>query len=79
VDASTGIGAGGRMRQRIHPDPHGPGTWDPARSGRVFEPAPTPVSARTYSDHGLPRFERYDEARGDLPPSEPLGGVTLTR
>ena len=85
-----GIAAGGRMRQRIHSDPHGIGTWDPARSGRVFvhivnsmafrditglEPPPTPVSARTYTDHGLPWFDRYDEARGDLPPSEALAGV----
>jgi len=94
VDAEMGIAAGGRMRQRIHPDRHGAGTWDPARSGRVFvhivnsmafrditglEPPPTPVSARMYTEHGLPWFDRYDEARGDLPPSQALAGVKGVR
>ena len=89
-----GIAAGGRMRQRIHPDPHGPDTWDSTRTGRVFvhivnsvafrditglEPPATPVSARTYTQHGLPWFDRYDEHRGDLPASPALGGVKGVR
>ena len=92
--AEMGIGAGGRMRQRIHPDPHGLEAWDPVRTGRVFvhivnsmafrditglEPPATPVSARTYTEHGLPWFDRYDEHRGDLPASPALAGVKGVR
>ena len=90
VPGEMGLGAGGRMRQRIHPDPHEPGTWNPARAGRVFvhivnsmafreitgmEPPPTPVSAEAYTDAGLPWFDLYDEHLGDLDPSDELADV----
>ena len=83
--ASMGLGAGGRMRQEIYPDEYGIDTWDRERSGRVFvhivnsmdfreitglEPPPTPVSARTYTDYGLPWFDLYDEgAATSIPPT----------
>jgi len=88
--AEMGLGAGGQMKQDIHPDEYGVDVWDPARSGRVFvhiansmawreitgeEPPPTPVSARTYSEHGFPWFSLYDEGRGDLPSAEALKRV----
>lgn len=56
----------------------------PARSSTVpfqpreitgEEPPSTPVSSRTYSEHGFPWFSLYDERRGDLPAAEALGGV----
>ena len=31
-----GLGAGGRMHQKIYPDPHGIEVWDQAAAGRVF-------------------------------------------
>lgn len=88
--AAMGLGAGGTMRQRIHPDPHGVDAWDASSSARVFvhlcnaqqwreitgeEPPPTPVTARAYASHGLPWFDRYDEALGDVAPATALEAV----
>jgi hypothetical protein len=88
--AEMGLGAGGRMEQKIYPDPYGVEAWDPARYGRVFihivnsamwreitgRPAPpSPVSADVYTQHGYPWFRLYDEHAGDLAPSETLAGV----
>jgi hypothetical protein len=89
-----GVAAGGSMRQRIYPDPYGIEVWDQQRYGVVFlhlvnshqyqaitgdEPPPTPITARTYTEHGLPWFDLYDEERGDLPPSERLSEVRSLR
>jgi hypothetical protein len=88
--AEMGLGAGGRMKQAIYPDQHGIDTWDQTTSGRVYvhlvnsmmyreitgcEPPPTPVDAHTYTKHGYPWFDLYDEHLGDLPGSEILKGV----
>ncbi len=85
-----GLAAGGRMKQEIYPDPHGIETWDPDNYGRVFvhivnselyreitgrEPPPTPISAQTYTEHGYPWFDLYDEERGDLPTPEELAKI----
>lgn len=85
-----GIAAGGRMEQAIYPDPHGPDTWDNTKTGRVFvhivnsmlyeqitgRKAPqTPVTARTYAEHGYPWYDLYDEHLGDVAPSDALAGV----
>ena len=85
-----GLAAGGRMEQGIYPDEHGVDTWDPTNSGRVYvhivnsaafrditgmEPPPSPISARTYTEHGFPWFDLYDEGKGDLAPSATLAGV----
>ena len=85
-----GLGAGGRMRQKIYPDEHGVDTWDQENTGRVYvhivnstgfreitgqEPPSTPVTARSYTQCGLPWFELYDEGKGDLDPSKPLVGI----
>lgn len=88
--AEMGLAAGGRMHQSIYPDEHGADTWDEENRGRVYvhivnsetfeditgmAPPPSPVSARTYTAHGLPWFDLYDEGRGDLAPSPTLAGV----
>ena len=88
--APMGVAAGGKMRQRIYPDPHGLDTWDPDQTGEVDvhivnseefraltgrEPPPSPVSAELYTQHGLPWFELYDEHAGDVAVSDVLGGV----
>jgi hypothetical protein len=33
------------------------------------------VTARTYTEYGLPWFEAYDEEKGDLKGSDVLGGI----
>ena len=85
-----GLGAGGSMKQDIYPDQHGLDTWDQDNHARVFvhlcnsqlwreitgeAPPETPVSAKTYTDHGYPWFDIYDEDKGDIKPSATLGGV----
>lgn len=85
-----GLGAGGRMRQKIYPDPYGIKTWDQENCGRVYvhivnsmmyreitgkKPPSTPVSARTYTECGLPWFDLYDEGKGDVAASKELAGV----
>jgi hypothetical protein len=79
-----GLGAGGAIRQKIYPDVFGIDTWDANNAARVFvhlinsaqcrditgvAPPPSPVDARTYTEHGLPWFEIYDEEKGALAPS----------
>jgi hypothetical protein len=76
-----GLAAGGKMKQKIYPDPHGLETWDQDNYGRVYvhivnslmyreitghEPPATPVTAKTYAQHKLPWFDLYDEAIGDI-------------
>lgn len=85
-----GLGAGGRMKQKIYPDPYGLDTWDINNYGSVFvhlinsqqyleltnlEPPPTSISAQTYTEYGLPWFDLYDEALSDLAPAESLTQV----
>lgn len=85
-----GLGAGGRMRQSIYPDPYGRDTWDESNVTTVHvhiansatwraitgeAPLPSPISARTYTEYGLPWFSLYDEHRGDIDPSDILAKV----
>ena len=89
-----GLGAGGRMRQQIFPDPYGAQTWDPltCRLIDVYllnsmayrqvtgRPAPeTPVTARMYTQHGYPWFDLYEERLGDVPAADALGAVKSVR
>jgi len=79
--AALGFGLGGAIQQKIYPDPHGVDAWDidseaclavhalnslEFRLATGIEPPPTPIDAKTYADRGLPWFELYDEALGDL-------------
>lgn len=88
--AEMGLAAGGKMRQKIYPDPHGIDTWDQENYGEVYvhivnsvmyrqitgtKPPPTPVSAKTYTRHGLPWFDLYDREMGDIAPSQVLQEV----
>lgn len=85
-----GLGAGGKMKQKIYPDPHGIDTWDEANTGRVFvhivnsmmyreitgeEAPPTPITAKTYTQRGYPWFDLYDEKMGDISAPDSLKGV----
>jgi hypothetical protein len=88
--AEMGLGAGGRMSQKIYPDPYGLGAWDPDLMGTAVvhlvnseqyraitgqTPPPTPINAQTYTAHGLPWFELYDEDLGDVAPPDVLARV----
>lgn len=88
--SEMGLAVGGRMRQEIYPDAHGAQTWSQEARGRVYvhivnslmyreitgeAPPPSPVSARSYSQAGLPWFDLYDEGKGDIAPSAVLAGV----
>jgi hypothetical protein len=85
-----GLAAGGRMAQKIYPDPYGVDVWDLAKRERVYvhivnserwraitgEAAPaTPVSAKSYCDAGLPWFALYDEHAKTIAPTAKLAGV----
>lgn len=88
--AAMGLAAGGRMTQKIYPDPHGIDVWDTSASARCYvhivssdawreitgeEPPATPVTAKTYAQHGYPWFELYDEHKPSLPASTTLANV----
>src|SRR5262249_54413027 len=85
-----GLGAGGRIRQKIYPDPYGMPAWDAGTctaltvhlvNSVVFAaltreaPPPSPIDARTYTEFGLPWFDLYDEALGDVAAATPLTDV----
>lgn len=88
--AEMGLGAGGRMKQKLYPDPHGLATWDAENFGRVYvhivnslayreitgqEPPPTPVTAQTYAQYGFPWFDLYDDHLGDIAAPDVLKNV----
>lgn len=88
--AEMGLGAGGRMRQVVHEDPHDLEDWDMRATQRVFvtlchaaqwraltgEAAPTePPTARAYAEAGLPWFEHYGAGTAALPGGARLAGV----
>jgi hypothetical protein len=90
ANPAMGLGAGGTMRQAIYPDPHGIRTWDSDNHGEIVvhivdsaayaqitgQPAPpTPIDARTYTEHGYPWYALYDERHGDISPSDALADV----
>jgi hypothetical protein len=81
MSMDMGIAAGGKMKQEIYPDPHGFDTWDTENYGRLFvhivnsemyreitgmAPPQTPISAKVYTDCGLPWFDLYGGDLGDL-------------
>lgn len=91
---SMGLGAGGRMRQKIYPDPYGLDTWDPGNFGAVFvylvnseqyealtgrQSPPTPVSAKAYTELGFPWFDLYEEEKGTVEASPRLTAVKSVR
>lgn len=88
--AAMGLGTGGKITQKIYPDPHGIETWDEDYYGRVFvhivnsvmwreitgEPPPeTPVTAKSYTNAGYPWFKLYDEDKADVGGSPILANV----
>ena len=89
-----GLGAGGKIQQKIYPDEHGITTWDLENYSSIFvyivnsekyreitgfEPPPTLISTETYTQYGFPWFSLYDEEKGDLPASARLAEVKTIR
>ena len=87
---SMGLAAGGKMKQKIYPDPHGLDSWNPDHANRVFihivnsemwreitgeEPPRTPVTAKEYARHHLPWFDLYDEAADTVTTTPTLADV----
>ena len=87
---AMGLGAGGRMTQKVYPDEHGAKTWDAKRAARIWvhlvpahlwaaltgEPTPpTPVDRAAYDRAGLPWFALYDEPLDDVPVDPRWAGV----
>ena len=85
-----GLGAGGRMVQKLYPDPFGVDTWDTDSFGRCSSTSSTascggrsPASARRLHRsperrtraQGYPWFSLYDEHLPDIPASKTLGAV----
>jgi hypothetical protein len=75
-ESVMGLGAGGTVRQKIYRDPLPKSAWNPKpaasidirlvnsrdwRSMTGEAPPPSPISARDYSDWGLPWFKLYEE------------------
>lgn len=88
--APMGLGAGGRMRQEIYADEHGPDTWQDAPAtelkielvdAAIFEAvtgitAPgEPIDASTYTSHGLPWFDLISPTRTDIAAAARLANV----
>jgi hypothetical protein len=84
-EAPLGLGAGGRIQQKIHADRYGLDTWDLTSPTlavvRLLDAAsfeslsgraapPTPIDAATYARLGLPWFKLYDEQATDIRPAE---------
>jgi hypothetical protein len=85
-----GLGAGGKMEQKIYPDDYGVDVWDTDNFGEVYvhivnsemfqqiterEPPTTPISAETYTKRGYPWFHLYDEYMPDIDASKALAQV----
>jgi hypothetical protein len=85
-----GLGAGGKMKQKIYPDHYGIETWNRKAKGSVCLhivnsrqyqeltgslPPPTPISPQDYTDNGLPWFDLYDETQENLAAPEKLRRV----
>jgi len=91
--ASMGLGAGGKIAQRIYADPHGLETWDTSQpitlwiqilNSTQFKfltgvQAPLSViTSETYAKYHLPWFELYDEDQKALAQSDLLASVVPT-
>lgn len=83
------LAAGGKMKQTIEKDPHGLDVWDVENSSRAFvrltnstlwrtitgtEPPSIPITAKEYSNAGLPWFDYYTDGP-TLKATEELKGI----
>ena len=79
--AEMSLAAGGSMAQKLYPDTYGIEVWDEENSSRMFihivnsemyeqitgeRPPATPIDAKTYTQHGYPWFDLWDEEMKDI-------------
>ena len=89
-EPSMGLAPGGLMRQEIFEDEHGLDAWDTSAMARCFvhlvnseqfhsitaqAPPQPPVTAKDYTQAGLPWFDYYDHDRKALAGAAPLAGL----
>jgi hypothetical protein len=94
IPTEMGVAAGGRIRQKIYPDRYGLDTWDEGNRADIFvhlvnseqyrsvtgrPPPPSPISAKLYTDMGLPWYDLYDEAHRDVGAARRLQEVKSLR
>ena len=87
--AEAGLGAGGRMKQKITADPYGLQAWDTSRTSRCYvhlclaedwkrltgtQPPHQPPTAQDYTRAGLPWFD-YDGGKPAVEEKTALAGV----
>jgi hypothetical protein len=85
-----GLGAGGKIKQKVNADKYGQDFWDLNCFGRVFvhivdsltykeitgeNPPITQVDAQAYKQHGYPWFDLYEEHITAVAPSDTLQNV----
>ena len=88
-----GLGAGGKIAQRIYADPHGLETWDTSQPITLWiqilnstqfkfltgvKAPPSVITSDTYAKYHLPWFELYDEDQKALAQSDLLASVVPT-
>jgi hypothetical protein len=88
-----GLGAGGKIAQRIYADPHGFETWDTSQPITLsiqilnsiqfklltgVKPPPSVITSEIYAKYRLPWFELYDEDQKALAQSDLLASVLPT-
>jgi hypothetical protein len=91
---SMGLAAGGEITQKIYLDPHGLDAWDAEnfaslrvrilnseeyRAVTGHAPPASPISAHSYTQHGFPWFQIYDEKLGEVPTAERFARVKSLR
>ena len=85
-----GLAPGGKMQQEIYEDKYGKNSWDLKHSSRCFvhinnshawqsitgEELPgIPLTAKEYSENGMPWFDYYDEKSSSLGGSKKLSNL----
>lgn len=93
-DKGMGLGAGGKMAQKVYPDPHGIQVWDAKKFAVVHvhivnselfkkitgkKPPSSPITKKDYEAYGYPWFAMYDEKYADLKAQEKLKKVKSVR
>tara|TARA_B100000678_G_scaffold1262_1_gene1113 strand:- start:154 stop:981 length:828 start_codon:yes stop_codon:yes gene_type:complete len=90
VNFDMGLAPGGKMQQEIYEDEYGKYSWDLKHSSRCFvhinnshawqsitgeEPPGIPLTAKEYSENGMPWFDYYDEKSSSLGGSKKLSNL----
>lgn len=93
-EMGMGTAAGGKMKQKIYPDPHGMATWDPNQfaivniyivNSEMFKkitgknPPESAITKKEYEIAGYPWFALYDEKFKDVKSKKKLRQVKSIR